>query len=167
MNYIQMSNGPWLTFLVLSPLAGMLLVALAGALRLDDRLVKIGATAWSLTSLGLALFLWAGFNANAVADGQSVIQFVEKIPWIDAIKVAYFLGVDGISLPLVLLTVVMAPIAMLASFSVESRVKMHYALLFLLEAAMLGYFVALNFFFNGGKADEAGAIEAAKAAKAH
>jgi NADH-quinone oxidoreductase subunit M len=41
----------------------------------------------------------------------------------------------------------MAPIAMLASFSVESRVKMHYALLFLLEAAMLGYFVALNFFF--------------------
>lgn len=147
MNYIQMSNGPWLTFLVLSPLAGMLLVALAGALRLDDRLVKIGATAWSLTSLGLALFLWAGFNANAVADGQSVIQFVEKIPWIDAIKVDYFLGVDGISLPLVLLTVVMAPIAMLASFSVESRVKMHYALLFLLEAAMLGYFVALNFFF--------------------
>ena len=41
----------------------------------------------------------------------------------------------------------MAPIAMLASFGVEQRVKMHYALLFLLEAAMLGYFLALNFFF--------------------
>ncbi|MBS1968597.1 MAG: NADH-quinone oxidoreductase subunit M [Chloroflexi bacterium SZAS-1] len=147
MNYLQFSDGPWLTFLVLSPVVGALLVALSGALRLDDRLVKLGATAWSLTTLGLAIFLWAGFNSGAVADGQGAIQFVEKIPWIEAIKVDYFLGVDGISLPLVLLTAVMAPVAMLASFNIESRVKMHYALLFLLESAMLGYFVALNFFF--------------------
>jgi len=147
MNYLQFSDGPWLTFLVLSPIVGLLLVALAGALRLDDRLVKVGATAWSLTSLGLAIFLWAGFNPAAVSDGQGVVQFVEKITWIETIRVDYFLGVDGISLPLVVLTTVMAPIAMLASFNVEARVKMHYALLFLLEAAMLGYFVALNFFF--------------------
>lgn len=147
MNYLQMSDGPWLTLLVLSPIAGLLLVTLAGALRLDDRLVKVGATAWSLTSLGLAIFLWAGFNPSAVADGQGTIQFVEKVSWITAIRVDYFLGVDGISLPLVILTVVMAPIAMLASFNVTSRAKIHYALLFLLEAAMLGYFVALNFFF--------------------
>ncbi|HEX9370127.1 MAG TPA: NADH-quinone oxidoreductase subunit M [Roseiflexaceae bacterium] len=147
MNYLQLSNGPWLTLLVLSPVVGLLLVALAGALRLDDRLVKIGATAWTLTSLGIAIFLWAGFDRAAVADGQAVVQFVEKVNWIQAIQVDYFLGVDGISLPLVILTTVMAPIAMLASFNVAQRVKMHYALLFLLEAAMLGYFVALNFFF--------------------
>jgi NADH-quinone oxidoreductase subunit M len=147
MNYLQFSDGPWLTFLVLSPIVGMLLVALAGALRLDDRLVKVGATAWSLTSIGMAIFIWAGFNPAAVSDGQGVVQFVEQIPWINAIKVDYFLGVDGISLPLVVLTTVMTPIAMLASFNIGERVKMHYALLFLLEAAMLGYFVALNFFF--------------------
>ena len=147
MNYLQLSDAPWLTLLVLSPIAGLLLVVLAGAMRLDDRVVKLGATAWSLTSLGLAIFIWAGFNPAAVADGQGVIQFVEKISWIEAIKVDYFLGVDGISLPLVILTTVMAPIAMLASFGVDRRVKMHYALLFLLEAAMLGYFLALNFFF--------------------
>jgi NADH-quinone oxidoreductase subunit M len=147
MQYLQLSDGPWLTFLVLSPIVGLLLVALAGWLGMDDRLVKVGSTVWSLTSLGLAIFVWSGFNPAAVSDGQGVIQFVEKIPWIEAIKVDYFLGVDGISLPLVVLTTVMAPIAMLASFNVESRVKMHYALLFLLEAAMLGYFVALNFFF--------------------
>src|SRR6266545_7714391 len=111
MNYLQLSNGPW------------------------------------LTSLGIAIFLWAGFDRAAVADGQAVVQFVEKVNWIQAIQVDYFLGVDGISLPLVILTTVMAPIAMLASFNVAQRVKMHYALLFLLEAAMLGYFVALNFFF--------------------
>ncbi len=81
-----------------------------------------------------------------MADGQGAIQFVEKLPWIDAIKVDYFVGVDGISLPLVILTTVMTPIAMLASFGVKERVKMHYALLFLLEGAMLGYFAALNFF---------------------
>src|SRR5215212_9867800 len=147
MNYLQLSDGPWLTLLVLSPIAGLLLVMLAGAMRLDDRVVKLGATAWSLVSLGLAIFIWAGFNPTAVAEGQGVIQFVEKISWIEAIKVDYFLGVDGISLPLVILTTVMAPIAMLASFGVDRRVKMHYALLFLLEAAMLGYFLALNFFF--------------------
>jgi NADH-quinone oxidoreductase subunit M len=146
-SYLQASDGPWLTLLVLSPIAGLLLVVLAGALRLDDRLVKIGATAWSLTSLGLAIFVWAGFNPSLVAEGQGMVQYVEKVPWIDAIRVDYFLGVDGISLPLLILTTVMSPIAMLASFNVGERVKMHYALLFLLEAAMLGYFVALNFFF--------------------
>jgi NADH-quinone oxidoreductase subunit M len=146
-NYLIPSDGPWLTLLVLSPIAGMLLVALAGALRLDDRLVKLGAAAWSLTSLGLAIFIWAGFDPSAVADGQAVVQFVEKVPWVDAVRVDYFLGVDGISLPLVVLTAVMTPVAMLASFGVTQRVKIHYALIFLLEAAMLGYFVALNFFF--------------------
>jgi NADH-quinone oxidoreductase subunit M len=147
MAYLAFSDGAWLTFLVLSPVIGALLVALGGALRLDDRVVKLSATAWSLTSLGLAIGLWAGFDPAAVAEGQGVVQFVEKVPWIDAIKVDYFLGVDGISLPLVILTAVMTPIAMLASFGVQERVKVHYALIFLLEAAMLGYFVALNFFF--------------------
>ena len=146
-NYLIPGDGPWLTLLVLSPLVGLLLVAIAAAMRADDRVVKYGATAWSLTSIGLAVYVWAGFDPTAVAAGQAAIQFVEKIPWIQAIRVDYFLGVDGISLPLVLLTVVMTPIAMLASFDVTERVKMHYALLFLLEAAMLGYFVALNFFF--------------------
>ncbi|HET9223679.1 MAG TPA: NADH-quinone oxidoreductase subunit M [Roseiflexaceae bacterium] len=147
MAYLAYSDGAWLTFLILSPVVGALLVALGGAMRLDDRVVKLSATAWSLTSLGLAIALWAGFDPTAVADGQGVVQFVEKVPWIEAIKVDYFVGVDGISMPLVILTAAMTPIAMLASFGVQERVKVHYALIFLLEAAMLGYFVALDFFF--------------------
>ena len=55
MNYLQFSDAPWLTLLVLSPIIGLLLVALAGAMRVDDRVVKMGATAWSLVSLGLAI----------------------------------------------------------------------------------------------------------------
>ncbi|MDW8215956.1 MAG: proton-conducting transporter membrane subunit, partial [Roseiflexaceae bacterium] len=50
-------------------------------------------------------------------------------------------------MPLVILTAVMAPVAMLASFGITERVKLYIALMFLLEAAMLGYFLALNFFF--------------------
>jgi NADH-quinone oxidoreductase subunit M len=138
---------PLLTLLVLAPLAGMLLVGLGAALRLDRRIVQIGATAWSLVPIGLAVMIYAGFDPGAVRDGQQVLQYVEKIPWTQAIRVDYFMGVDGLSLPLILLTAVMTPVAMLASLSTERHVAAHYALIFLLESAMLGYFAALNFFF--------------------
>jgi NADH-quinone oxidoreductase subunit M len=147
MTYLQFATIPLLTFLILAPLAGVVFVGLAGALRLPERLVKAGAAAWSTVPLGIAVYLWAGFDARAVADGQGVVQYVERVPWVQAIRVDYFVGVDGISLPLVLLTALIAPIAMLASFGVVERVKAHYALLFLLQGAMLGYFVSLNFFF--------------------
>lgn len=138
---------PWLTLLLLTPLVGLLLVGVAGALRLDDSLVKRGVTAWLLLPIGLAAVVWAGFDATLVREGQGAVQFVEKIPWIQAVRVDYFLGVDGISLPLVLLTVVMAPVAAAASFPMTERVKVHYAMLLLLQWAMLGYFLALDFFF--------------------
>ncbi len=138
---------PWLTLLLLTPLLGIALVGLAGALRWDDRLVKIGVTAWMGLPIGVAAVVAAGFNTTATAEGQAAVQFVEKIAWIRAIRVDYFLGVDGLSLPLVLLTVVMAPLAAAASWGVSERAKTHFALLLLLEAAMIGYFLALNFFF--------------------
>ncbi|EFO79260.1 proton-translocating NADH-quinone oxidoreductase, chain M [Oscillochloris trichoides DG-6] len=138
---------PWLTLLLLTPLLGMVLVGIAGAMRLDDRIVKLGVLAWTGVPIALAALITAGFNPNATADGQAALQFVEKIPWIDSIRVDYFMAVDGLSLPMVLLTVVMTPLGVIASWGVNTRVKTHFALLLLLEAAMLGYFVALNFFF--------------------
>lgn len=138
---------PWLTLLLLSPIIGVLLIGLAGALRWDNRLVRIGTTAWMGVPIGIAALAAARFNPSATAAGQGVVQLVEKIPWIQAIRVDYFLGVDGMSLPLVLLTVVMAPVAALASWNVKERVKTHYAMLLLLEMAMLGFFMALDFFF--------------------
>lgn len=148
-SYLMPAQIPFLTLLILAPLVGVLLIAVGAALRLDERLTKIGTTLWSLTSLGLAVVIWADFDPSLVSDQgqQGVVQFVEKIPWITAIRVDYFVGVDGISLPLVLLTTLLTPVALLASFNVTERVRAHYALLFLLQAAMLGYFVSLNFFF--------------------
>lgn len=138
---------PWLTLLLLSPLVGLLLIGLAAGMRADDRTVKIGVTAWMGVPIALAALVWAHFDAGAVAAGQGAVQLVEKVPWIRAVRVDYFLGVDGISLPLVLLTAAMGPVAALASWGLGERVKAHYALLLLLQAAMLGYFLALDFFF--------------------
>jgi NADH-quinone oxidoreductase subunit M len=138
---------PWLTFLLLTPLVGVLLVGVAGWLRLPDQTVKTGVLAWMTLPIGIAVYVWAGYDPTLTSEGQGVVQFVDRVPWIQAVRVDYFLGIDGLSLPLVLLTVVMAPIAAVASFGVRERVKMHYALLLLLELAMLGYFLALDFFF--------------------
>lgn len=138
---------PWLTLLWLTPLAGVLLIGVAAWLGLEDRVVRIGATAWMGVPLALAGLIWARFDATATAAGQGVVQLVERIPWISAIRVDYLLGVDGLSLPLLLLTVVIGPLAALASWGIHERVKVHYALLLLLQSALLGFFMALDFFF--------------------
>ncbi len=138
---------PWLTLLVLSPLVGIALIGLAWLMKLDERTVKAGVLAWTGVPLLVAGLIWTRFDPQAVASGQGVVQLVERVPWIQAVRVDYFLGVDGLSMPLVLLTAVMTPVAVVASGRVSERVYAHLALLLLLEAAMLGYFVALDFFF--------------------
>jgi NADH-quinone oxidoreductase subunit M len=138
---------PWLTLLVLAPLAGIALIGLAWLLKFNEQTVKAGVLAWTGVPLLLAGMVWARFDPLAVASGQGAVQLVERVPWIQAIRVDYFLGVDGLSLPLVILTAVMTPLAVIASWGVRERLHAHLALLLLLEAAMLGYFVALDFFF--------------------
>jgi NADH-quinone oxidoreductase subunit M len=138
---------PWLTLLVLAPLVGMALVGVAALMRLPDRAVKQGAIAWSLVPLGIAVYVWLALYQGQGATTDGTFQLVEQVPWVRAIAVDYTVGVDGISLPLVLLTALMTPVALAATWPVTSRVKGHVALIFLLSSAMLGYFVALNFFF--------------------
>ena len=138
---------PWLTLLVLAPLAGITLIGLAWLLKFNEQTVKAGVLAWTGVPLLLTGMVWARFDPLAVASGQGAVQLVERVPWIQAIRVDYFLGVDGLSLPLVILTAVMTPLAVIASWDVRERLHAHLALLLLLEAAMLGYFVALDFFF--------------------
>jgi NADH-quinone oxidoreductase subunit M len=147
MDYLTFSDFPWLSLLIAAPLLGMGLVWLAGPLRLSERATALGAAAWALVPLGIALYVWARFEPGRVAAGQGVVQFVELLPWVRAIRVEYFLGVDGISLPLVLLTTLMTPVALLAPAPAPDRLRAYIALIFLLEAAMLGFFLALNFFF--------------------
>jgi NADH-quinone oxidoreductase subunit M len=74
------------------------------------------------------------------------MQFLERIPWMPSFGIEYIVGVDGISLFLVLLTTLLMPIAILASWSVQDRVKEYLVFMLLLETGMLGAFVALDLF---------------------
>ena len=72
------------------------------------------------------------------------MQFVERMPWIPSIDVQYFLGVDGLSFPLVLLTTLMTFISLIASLNIKNRVKEYFFWFLILEVGMLGVFVALD-----------------------
>jgi NADH-quinone oxidoreductase subunit M len=73
------------------------------------------------------------------------MQLVEKVPWIKSIGVQYFLGIDGISLPMVILTTLLAFLAVIASWNINLRPKEYFVLMLLLETGMLGVFLALDF----------------------
>jgi NADH-quinone oxidoreductase subunit M len=93
----------------------------------------------SLVPFILTLVVWTQFQA-----GKPGFQFEEMAPWYAAIQSAYHLGIDGISLPMVLLTTLLTPLAVLASFSITERVKPYMILFLLLETGMLGVFMALD-----------------------
>ncbi len=93
----------------------------------------------SLVPLVLVLIMWLNYD-RAAAD----IQFQEFIPWFPSIGANYAVGLDGISLPLFLLTVILTPLSILASFNIEEKVKMYMVLFLIMETAMLGLFAAMD-----------------------
>lgn len=94
----------------------------------------------ALAEFALSLVLLQQFDS-----GTAALQMVEKTTWIERFGVSYFLGIDGISLMLVVLTTFLTPIIVLASWnSIEDRVKGFHAALFVLQTAMLGSFLALD-----------------------
>jgi len=129
-----------LSLLVLLPLAGGVLVLLLGRDR--DRLVRTVALGVSLATFAVSLLLWARFDPLS-AD----YQFVERYPWLPDFGISYHLGLDGISLWLVILTTFLTPIALLCSWdSVTQRVREFSFFMLALEAAMIGVFVSLDLF---------------------
>ena len=131
-----------LTLTVLIPLAGALLVLAAGRGEGRDRLVQWIALGASLATLALTLALWYWFDP-ASAD----FQFVERRSWMPAFGITYHVGLDGISLMLVVLTAFLTPIALLSSWeSVHKKVMAFTFFILLLEAAMIGVFVAVDLF---------------------
>lgn len=98
------------------------------------------ALGFALLEFLLSLKLLQNFQPSSAS-----LQLVEKYPWIERFGISYFMGIDGISLWLVLLTTFLTPIIILASWnSIEERVKGFHASLFLLQTAMLGSFLALD-----------------------
>jgi NADH-quinone oxidoreductase subunit M len=128
-----------LSLMTFVPLLGMLVILfLPGN---NKRLVQMTAVLFTAIPLVLAFVLYGQFDRN-----HPGMQFVERTKWIPAFNIDYFVGVDGLSITMVLLTALLSFICVFASFSIEKHLKAYFALFLLLETGMMGVFVALDFF---------------------
>jgi NADH-quinone oxidoreductase subunit M len=134
---------PILTSLVALPIAGaILLLFVRGDEEQSASLVRNIALVVSVLVFAETLLLWSRFNP-ASAD----FQFVERHAWIPAFGISYFVGVDGISLLLLVLTAFLTPLALLGSWeSIHRKTKGFCMFVLLLESAMMGVFVSLDLF---------------------
>jgi NADH-quinone oxidoreductase subunit M len=105
----------------------------------ENKLIRWFAFGASLIPFVLSLVAWFRFDAN-----QPGFQFEESHVWYEAIGSSFHLGVDGLSLTMVLLTTLLTPLAILASFTITDRVKWYMMLFLFLETGMLGVFMALD-----------------------
>lgn len=127
---------PWLTIVLLLPLLGVAAVLLA-----HEALSRPIALAVSVLTLLVSLPLWFAFD-----NTDAGMQFVEKHQWIQSPSIHYSLGVDGISMPLVLLTTFLTPLCILVSWtSIQTRMKEFLISLLVMETATIGVFAALDF----------------------
>src|SRR5262245_34552390 len=129
---------PILSVLIWLPIAGGVVM-----LALGDRGAALGRWVALLTTavtFGLSTLLWAYFDSST-----ALMQFTEERSWIPAFNSAYALGVDGISMPLILLTTFITPLVVIASWTViEKKPAQYYAAFLILEGLMIGVFAALD-----------------------
>ena len=131
---------PILTFLIFLPLVGAISVAITG--RENHKALRIIAFSTALLNFLASLLLYKDFQL-----GTAKFQFVEKIAWAPSIGIDYSLGIDGISLFLIILTTLLTAICVLASWTdITTRVKEFLVCLLLLETGMIGVFCALDLF---------------------
>jgi NADH-quinone oxidoreductase subunit M len=133
--------------LAIGHLSLLLLIPVVGALTLiviprrHTQALLYSALFWTLLA-----FVWSLKILHRFDGGQGDMQLVERIAWMPDFGIGYIVGIDGISLFLVLLTTFLMPIAILASWSVEDKIKEYLFFMLILETGMLGAFVALDLF---------------------
>ncbi len=137
-----------ITFLPLVAAAIILFVPPA-----QKQLIRIISLLAALGQVGLSLWIWKGYNYSlAGINNPKSFQFVEKVKWIDlqfgsfSFNADYFMGVDGLSITMVILTVVVSAIGVISSWTIEKSVKGYFLLYNVLSTAMVGCFLALDFF---------------------
>jgi NADH-quinone oxidoreductase subunit M len=131
---------PILTIVTFAPLIGALLVAFA-----PSRYARMLALGASLVAWVVSLLLIVGFDPGSPAARP--FQYVQSVPWIPLFGIQYKVGVDGLSLILVVLTTTLSWISILASFApIKERIKEYMVSFLILEVGMIGVFVALDTF---------------------
>ena len=133
----MMLGGHLLAVLILLPIIGGFVVLGLGK--------QVAAARWlalcvSVLTFGLSIPLWTGFQ-----KGTAAMQFVERAPWIPTIHAQFHIGVDGISMPLILLTTFTTVLIVISSWiNVAKRVAQYFAAFLILEGLMIGVFAALD-----------------------
>jgi NADH-quinone oxidoreductase subunit M len=128
-----------LSLLIWLPIIGMLAIAFVPREKVD--IIKIIAATATGLQLFLAILLWMQFDKTAGG-----FQFMERYDWIPSFNIFYTLGVDGLSLPMVVLTPLLSFLAVFVSWNTKRAVKGFFALFLLLDTGMMGVFLALDFF---------------------
>ncbi len=128
---------PILSTVIFMPLVGALVILFMR----KDALIKVSALTATLATLLISLVLFGNFNPHT-----PLFQFGEFLPWIPSYNIGYVLGVDGITIMLIVLTALIAPICVLCSWqAIEKRVKEFMICILLMETAMIGVFCSLDF----------------------
>ncbi|QEC52828.1 NADH dehydrogenase subunit M [Anseongella ginsenosidimutans] len=139
----------WLSIIIFLPVVFLVLILLLPArFREWYRYITLGT---ALLQAGIACIIYMGFDRQAAGADQ--FQFVEKIPWIHLslgnlgkLEIDYFLGIDGLSAPLLILSAIVMVAAAISSWEIKDNLKGYFTLFLLMDAAIMGVFCALDFF---------------------
>src|SRR4030066_387552 len=135
-----MQNNYLITFLLLIPLVGGLLILVLP--KTKENIVRYSGLAISAITFFVSLLLYFNFDSSI-----GTFQFIHQFKWIEKLNISYFVGIDGLSLLLVLLTTFITPLTLISSWSsIASKVKEFTFFMLMLEVGMLGVFVSLDLF---------------------
>lgn len=142
-----------LSILIFLPLlAGLLILILPSSARNSYKFVALAAVCIQVL---ISAYIYLHFDGNVFSgvDAESKFQLVERVPWISMnlgamgkLQIDYFLGIDGLSMPFLVLTSIVMLVALIASWEIKANLKGYFALFLLLDTAVLGVFSALDFF---------------------
>ena len=128
-----------LNWIIWFPIIGM--VAIAFIPRDKENVIKITAAVATGLQFLLTLVLWQNYDA-----GDGGMQFMVRAEWIPSFNISYILGVDGLSLPMAILTALLCFIGVFVSWNINKAVKGYFALFLLLDTGIMGVFLSMDFF---------------------
>ncbi|MBS4025209.1 MAG: NADH-quinone oxidoreductase subunit M, partial [Clostridia bacterium] len=131
---------PILSIIILAPIIGAILIMVLP--KEEHKLIKIVAALSSFVSLILSVYIYVAYDA-----AQGGFQYLEEILWLEQFGISYSLGVDGLSIPMMLLTGLVIFTAIFASWTVDTRVKEFFAFLLVMVAGIFGVFAARDLFW--------------------
>ncbi|MBA3469023.1 MAG: NADH-quinone oxidoreductase subunit M [Herpetosiphonaceae bacterium] len=138
------TNIPYLSLIWLLPLIGALIIMFIP--REQKNAMRWTAAIFAGASFFVALLVFFGYNPDAPGYLGTKMQFVEKIAWLPQVGMTYFLGADGISLPLLVLNGLVIFTGVFISWNIEDRVKEYFVLLLILVVGVYGVFMSLDLF---------------------